>query len=221
MNQLILCNSPRMDGVSPNPYWGICTLNTGHPAVRLIAEPGDWVGGVNWEIDGGRFTNGHLRFLMKVDSRRTMAEYDEWVRSQLPEKIPNLEHRNPIRHLGDAIYDFRGDEPRPRLPFISQAQMKLDLLGKYALSSHHFLYFGDNCLNLPEGTLEKTFSGKPLCIDLSSRTARMIFAHIEKFDISFGELPGDPQIYPYADESQIRAWSEARQIEAELELQLN
>lgn len=37
---------PVDDGAAPNPFWGVCTLAICKPAIRRVAEVGDWIAGV-------------------------------------------------------------------------------------------------------------------------------------------------------------------------------
>jgi hypothetical protein len=47
---------------------------------------------------------------MRVTAKMIMAEHDEWIRRELPEKILSRS-RDSRRRAGDAIYNFDQDPP--------------------------------------------------------------------------------------------------------------
>lgn len=85
-------------GFAPNPFHGFCTLATCKPAIRGVAQVGDWVIGVG----GARLgATGHLVYAMRVTEKVTFNEY--W-------HDPRFQDKKPVRNgsrtmmIGDNIY---------------------------------------------------------------------------------------------------------------------
>lgn len=133
-------------GAAPNPFWGVCTLVICKPKIRLSANVGDWVAGF---ARAGSPDRGKLIYAMRVTQKMTMAEYDEYAQSKLPEKIPDRRSRDSRRFVGDAMYDFDHVPPRVRPGPHDESDRKRDLGGEYALLSEHFYYFGREPIALP------------------------------------------------------------------------
>lgn len=145
---------PCDDGAAPNPYWGVCTLVICKPAIRRTAVPGDWIvgtGAKHSELADGKATDmsGRLIYAMKVTGKMTLAEYDVYTRERLESKVPDWEHRDPRRRLGDSLYDFSTTPPTQRTGVHLAVNVARDLSGKNALLSTHFYYFGDQAVRLP------------------------------------------------------------------------
>jgi hypothetical protein len=138
-------------GAAPNPFWGTCTLVICKPAIRRTAQLGDWVvglGSVNSPIGD---VSHHLVYAMKVTSKLTMKEYDQFCKNSLPKKIPNQESSDYRLQNGDCIYDYgTGKYPKMRRAVHNECHRKHDLGGQFALLSKHFYYFGDQPVPLPD-----------------------------------------------------------------------
>ena len=151
---------PCDDGAAPNPFEGVCTLVICKPRIRRTAAVGDWIAGTgaihaHIDKDQERNMSGKLIYAMKVTKKITMAQYDALTVSELQGKIPTWEDSDRSRKLGDSIYDWSNpSKPTLRKPCVhSEANMKTDLDGEYALLSTCFYYFGDQAIALPEHLL--------------------------------------------------------------------
>ena len=117
----------------------------------MTALPGDWiaaVAAVSSEIGSHK---NRLIFAMRISEKITMSEYDETTRSQLKVKVANRHSSDPVKRVGDSIFDFKYSPPQPRPSMHSHSPKNLDkdLRGGYALLSDHFYYFGDQAIELP------------------------------------------------------------------------
>ncbi|MBI1881291.1 MAG: hypothetical protein HYR94_24180 [Chloroflexi bacterium] len=137
-------------GAAPNPFWGICTLVICKPVIRRSAQVGDWIvglGSVNSSIGD---VSDKVVYAMKVTSKMTMEEYDQFCQEEYPKKLPNWRGRDYRLRVGDCVYDFsHGHPPKLRLSVHNEGNRKRDLGGLYALLSTHFYYFGDKPVELP------------------------------------------------------------------------
>jgi hypothetical protein len=135
-------------GFAPNPFYGVLTLNCCKPMVRQQTEVGDWIAATTAaDSPAGR---GLLVYAARVTEKMTMAEYDEWTRRELPEKIPDLSSPDYRRKAGDSQYDFDHDPPRRRRGFHQPPDMATDLSGRYTLLCREFVYFGGDPMPVPK-----------------------------------------------------------------------
>lgn len=142
-------------GFAPNPFGGVCTLVTCKPKIRLAAMPGDWIAAIAAASPELRSHKNRLLYAMRVTTKMTMAEYDELTRKTLKIKLAEAHSNDPVKRVGDSIFDFRYDPPTPRPSMHSHSPKTLakDQRGGYALLSDHFYYFGDKAIELPTGML--------------------------------------------------------------------
>lgn len=186
---------PVDDGAAPNPFWGTCTLVICKPKIRRTARVGDWIAATGSKHAPGRRDLGRrLVYAMRVTTSMTMREYDEHVRSSLPEKLPDVGSQDWRRRVGDCLYDFSGTRVRTRPGRHPPSFKSLDLGGKNALLSTDFYYFGADPVELPEELL-------PIVKQGNGHRASANDAHEEKFvrwvrTLSPG-LQGEPQIFPW------------------------
>jgi len=139
------------DGAAPNPFWGSCTLAICKPAIRRLAQPGDWVVGLGSSTSPIGDISGHVVYAMKVSRTLSMREYDEFCRKKLRGKIPVRGSRYFKKRVGDCIYDFsNSDEPRLRPSVHTEKNRSVDLSGQNVLLSEHFFYFGNRPCRLPD-----------------------------------------------------------------------
>lgn len=144
---------PFDDGAAPNPFWGLCTLAICKPAIRRVANKGDWVvgtGSVNSPVGNG---SGKIVYAMLVTYKMTMEEYDWFTRSELRRKIPLMSSTDPRRRCGDSIYEFSAPTPLLRPSVHGEGNRITDLSGGFVLLSNHFFYFGDRPVTLPDTLL--------------------------------------------------------------------
>ena len=100
------------DGAAPNPFHGLCTLAICKPAIRRVAQPGDWVAGLgSVNAPGGDLSN-RLVYAMHVEEVLSLREYDENAARRWPHRIPDINSLDMSERLGDCIYDYlTGDPP--------------------------------------------------------------------------------------------------------------
>ncbi len=147
MNWHLFTYSIKYDtGYAPNPFYGVCTLNTCKPQIRREANEGDWVVALKRD---------QVICIMKITKKMTMDEYWHHCSKRLPNKIPpqSGRHRDPFRLVGDCQYDFSSDDVKQLKGIHDLTHMQTDLSGKNALLSKHFVYFGDNGARLPKELL--------------------------------------------------------------------
>lgn len=130
------------DGAAPNPFWGLCTLVICKPVIRRTASEGDWVVGVGSKNTPMGDCSGKVIYAMQVSRIVAMRDYEAFVRSECPEKVPDWHHRDGRRRVGDAVYDFATNPPKVRASVHTNRNRRRDLGGEKALISNHFFYFG-------------------------------------------------------------------------------
>src|ERR1700749_1715982 len=137
------------DGSAPNPYWGLCTLGLCKPAVRRTAAIGDWVVGTGARRTPAGDFSGKLVYAMQVSDRIPLVDYDAFVRTHCPDKIPVAGDRDWRRQLGDAIYEHALSGVTQRVGVRGPAEMTRDLSGNVVLVGERFWYFGRGAIALP------------------------------------------------------------------------
>ena len=130
-------------GFAPNPYFGILTLATCKPGIRLTKKVGDYIAGFTSEklckdVPG----NEKLVYIMRVTEKITISEY--WNDSRFRCKRPLK--NDAIKKRGDNIYK---PSLHSRSGFIQMpnanhcdGDMNTDLEGEFVLVSNDFYYFG-------------------------------------------------------------------------------
>ncbi len=136
-------------GFAPNPFWGVCSLATCKPGIRLQARAGDWVIGT-----GSKKTVGanKLVYAMKI-TRPPMLLEEYGQDDEFKAKIPEQHSNNPQKRCGDNIYylDKAGHFcVRPNDYHFCPEQKQRDLRGKYVLLSDHFYYFGKDAIPIDD-----------------------------------------------------------------------
>jgi len=132
-------------GATPNPFFGACTLAICKPTIRRVAQPGDWIIATG---PARHHTHAKLVYAMRVAEVLSLEHYFHDPRFN--NKKPDLADKDPLRHVGDNLYQPDPDGtwsqlPGPRTP----EQAPKDLRGKNALIADHFFYFGTNAIPLP------------------------------------------------------------------------
>lgn len=150
-------------GFAPNPFWGVLTLATCKPKMRLKRDKGDWIAGFTSSgLCRDRPGDERLIYLMHVEEKLRIAEYFEDER--FADKIPNPDSDQAVQRAGDNIYrPLRPDAIAPsdfeqlRNPNhwdgssncgVGDAR-KTDVNGQYVLIGRRFVYFGRNALHIP------------------------------------------------------------------------
>ena len=138
------------DGAAPNPFHGICSLAICKPTIRRTAQVGDWIAGLGSRNASAGDLSGCLAYAMKVQKIITLAEYDQRVENEWPEKIPIVTSRDLAARLGDCIYSYASGSPHyQRAGVHSVGNKKADLGGLNVLLSEDFYYFGSCAVELP------------------------------------------------------------------------
>lgn len=148
---------PTDDGAAPNPFWKVCTLAICKPVIRRTAIIGDWIVATGSTKYG--FQN-QVIYAMKVTSKKTLKEYDQFCKQSLPDKIPDWESKELERKLGDCIYDYSAEYPKLRNSVHHEGNVKTDQGGKNVLLSTHFYYFGSKPVPLPLNLLPVVKQGQ-------------------------------------------------------------
>jgi len=139
------------DGAGPNPFWGICTLAIRKPAIRLAAEVDDWIVGLGSANSPIGDISDHVTYAMKVTSKMTLEEYDQFCKTFVPKKRPDWRNRDYRMRMGDCIYNYTaGLTPKMRVGVHTEENKEKDLSGLYALVSKQFYYFGRKPVKLPD-----------------------------------------------------------------------
>ncbi len=148
------------DGIAPNPFGGTCTLTICKPVIRRTAVKNDWIVGIgatNVRTVKGwtKEFKGKLVYAMKVSKVLSLEKYDDYCKTDLKIKIPNITD-NQYSHLGDCLYNYESGEPVTRDPKVhNEEDQKKDLRGKNALLSNEFYYFGDQAIEIDDQYLRQ------------------------------------------------------------------
>jgi hypothetical protein len=179
-------------GFAPNPFFGVLTMNCCKPLIRRSAQVGDWIAATT--AADHRAGRGLLVYAARFDEKMTMAEYDAWTASELPEKIPDLKSLDYRRQTGDSQYDFSGDTPRRRRGFHQAVDMPTDLSGRYTLLSREFVYFGGEPMEVPEHLRPAVHSGRGHKSRANDPYVEPFVAWIRAFEM--GRLYSQPEQAP-------------------------
>lgn len=186
---------PIDDGAAPNPFWGVCTLAICKPVIRRVAEKGDWIAGVGSKNVNEKDYSGKLVYAMKVTDKMTMEEYDKYCKKVLINRIPDLNHKDYRRKVGDSIYDFQlNPKGQLRDSVHSLSNVKTDLGGKYVLLSEHFYYFGDKAVCIPPEHRGIIKQGQGHQSNKNEPYKQEFLLWLESRAYALNELHGNPQI---------------------------
>jgi Nucleotide modification associated domain 2 len=191
---------PIDDGAAPNPYWETCTLVICKPAIRRTASIGDWIVGTGSKESPLGNIELKVVYAMRVTTKMTMLEYDQWTQKNCPNKLPEWNHSDHRRRLGDALYDFSKGIPMQRPGVHGAGNYENDLSGENALLSDHFYYFGDNPVELPEYLRPIIKSRRGHKSELNNPHVAAFVNWIEGLGYEPNALHGKPQIDLFAHE---------------------
>lgn len=132
---------------------------------------------------------------MKVTRVLSMAEYDDYCRKSLPNKIPEWGSSDFRRKVGDDIYDYS----HPHLPELrpsvhTEENRKTDLRGENVLLSNHFYYFGNKPVELPKRLLPIVHDTQGHKSHANTRYAADFVAWLETAGYRRNTLHGEPQL---------------------------
>ncbi len=177
-------------GDAPNPFWGVCTLAICKPAIRRSAEKGDWIVATGSTKFG--FQN-RVIYAMEVTDKMTFAEYDDYCRKSLPEKIPDWNSKDLRRKAGDCIYNFEiGARPTIRKSVHTETNRDTDIGGRNVLLSDHFYYFGAIPVDLPTFLLQIVLQGQGHKSTSNEKYAEKFVKWIETFVENRNKITCDP-----------------------------
>lgn len=137
-------------GFAPNPFWKILTLACCKPKIRLTAQPGDLVVGLERAAHG----NGVV-YVAQVEEKLTFREY--WHGERFLPKRPDMTASSIVKRCGDNIYEPIAPGNFRQLPSghshgleENPANKTHDLNGRFVLASTIFSYFGVDGTPLPK-----------------------------------------------------------------------
>jgi hypothetical protein len=200
MARLFSYRIPVDDGAAPNPFWGRCTLVICKPKLRRAAAIDDWIVATGSKNSPVGDKSAHLVYAMQVAKKLTMQEYDDYARAQLPEKIPDIRHRDPRRRLGDAIYDFARMPPTLRPGVHTEDNRATDLRGEFALIADEFCYFGKLAVPLPDALKPIVKEGQG---HRSTSNDRYLGLFLDWFTTQPRGIVGEPQLWADRDDGMI------------------
>ncbi len=183
------------DGAAPNPFWGICTLAIRKPAIRLAAEVDDWIVGLGSVKSPLGDISDHLVYAMKVSSKLTLKDYDQFCKTFLPKKIPDWRNRDYRRRMGDCIYNYiTGSDPKMRTSIHTEENHERDLSGEYALLSKQFYYFGNKPVKLPDELRPIMHTSRGHKSESNQPFIESFVEWIEGLDYRPNKVIGEPQL---------------------------
>ena len=151
-------------GFAPNPFFGICTLATCKPEIRLKASIGDWVVGVGSIADQIR---GRMVFAMKVEEAVTFDQY--WGEDRFQMKKPNFQGSlkqaqgdNVYHRVAGKFVQVRSRHTHPS-PEMTARHTLRDTSRDRVLISRRFVYYGADAVELP--TEFEDEEGYRVCLD--------------------------------------------------------
>ncbi len=204
------------DGTAPNPFWGVCSLAIRKPALRLAAEVGDWVVGLGSAESPIGDISAHVVYAMKVTSKMTLMEYDQFCKTFLPKKKPDWRNHDYRMRMGDCIYNFVAgpDNPKMRTGVHTEENMEKDLSGLYALVSKQYYYFGDQPIKLPSNLYPITQTPQGQISAAHQEYFEDFVNWIEDLDITPNKALGEPQLKrQYSLEKELQAICSLRDLQ--------
>jgi len=203
------------DGAAPNPFWGICTLAVRKPTIRLAAEIGDWIVGLGaTKTPIGDITD-HVVYAMRVTSKMTLEEYDQFCKTFVPKKKPDWRNIDYRMRVGDCIYNYSAHgKPNMRTSIHKEENQEKDLSGLYALASKQFYYFGNEPEKLPDDLRPIMHTGAGYTSDANQPYAELFVNWIELLDVVPNKASNEPQLKKqYSHEKELQSLCSMRDLE--------
>jgi hypothetical protein len=204
------------DGAAPNPFWGVCTLAIRKPSIRLAAEVGDWIVGLGSAKSPIGDISDHVVYAMKVTSKMTLEEYDQFCKTFVIKKKPDWRNRDYRMRMGDCIYNYIAGPtyPKMRTGIHIEGNMEKDLSGLYALVSKQYYYFGDQPVKLPDNLRPIMHTEQGHKSDANQEHLENFVNWIESLDIIPNKAIGEPQLKKrYSLEKELQAICSMRDAE--------
>ena len=150
-------------GFAPNPFFGICTLATCKPKIRMAATAGDWVVGTGSRMQSRK---EFLVFVMCVSEAMRFNEY--WNDPRFLRKRPNLKgsvkqafgdniyfkDENGRWHQQDSHHSYLGGKSNPY-------NIQRDTSADRVLIGNKYVYWGSRGPKIPEGF--RDYNGLDIC----------------------------------------------------------
>jgi hypothetical protein len=202
-------------GAAPNPFWGICTLVICKPAIRRAAEVDDWVVGLGSAKSPIGDISDHIVYAMKITSKMTLEEYDQFCKTFVPKKRPDWRSIDYRMRMGDCIYNYTaGSDPKMRTGIHKEENKEKDLSGLYALASKQFYYFGDKPVKLPDNLRPIMHPTQGHKSDPNQPYLELFVDWIEGLDIIPNKPLGEPQLKKqYLKEKELQSLCSMRDLE--------
>ncbi len=204
------------DGAAPNPFWGVCTLAIRKPSIRLAAEVNDWVVGLGSASLLKSDVSDHVIYAMKITSKMTLEEYDQFCKTFVSKKKPDWRNRDYRMRMGDCIYNYiaGADNPKMRTGIHTEENIKKDLGGIYALISKQYYYFGDQPVKLPDSLRQIMYTAQGYQADANQEYVESFVNWIESLDIVPNKTLGEPRLKKqYLLEKELQAICSMRDLE--------
>jgi hypothetical protein len=119
-------------------FGGMCSLAICKPAIRRVAQRGDWIAGLGSRSAPSGDLGGRLVYAMHVEEALPLEEYDRQAHARWPDRIPNLKSADMSERLGDCIYDYSTGTAMQRPSVHGPLNIVTDLAGQNALVSWDF-----------------------------------------------------------------------------------
>jgi hypothetical protein len=182
------------DGAAPNPFWGVCTLAVRRPAIRLAAEVDDWIVGLGPANSPIGDISDRVTYAMKVTSKMTFEEYDQFCKTFVPKKKPDWRSIDYRLRMGDCIYNYTaGPTPKMRTGIHTEENQGKDLSGSYVLVSKQFYYFGKKPVKLPDELRPIMYAEQGHQSDANQDYVEPFVNWIENLDQRPNKASADPQ----------------------------
>lgn len=211
---------PIDDGAAPNPFGGYCTLTICKPAIRRVAQVGDWVAGFGSKNAPSGDLSGKLVYVMEVTQVVTMKEYDRLAISRWPFKVPDISSLDLCRRLGDCIYDFSADPPIQRPSVHGIGNRDTDIGGRNTLISSNFYYFGSKAIDLPNELLPILHQGQGHKSNVNDPYVQSFVNWVHSLKMSPGQLYGWPD-YIVSWSSEDSCGCKYRQVDGEKDCEVS
>lgn len=134
----------------------------------------------------------------------TMADYDKWAQSKCPNKLPDWNHSDHRRRLGDALYDYSSGAAVQRSGVHNKANYDNDLNGISALISEHFYYFGNNPVDLPPELHPIIKDSRGHKSDYNDAYVEAFVSWIENLGYILNSLNGKPQVDLFSQDTSFK-----------------
>jgi hypothetical protein len=176
----------------------------------------DWVVGLrSVKLPIGDISD-HVVYAMKVTSKMTLEEYDQFCKTFVIKKKPDWRNRDYRMRMGDCIYNYIGgsSNPKMRTGIHIEANVEKDLSGLYALVSKQYYYFGDQPVKLPDNLRPIMSDAQGCKSDANQEYVDLFINWIEGLDIIPNKAIGEPQLKKrYSLEKELQAICSMRDAE--------